>query len=124
LIKKKRTQETKICLLIILILFYYLLYLNTNNYFINFSNEEDVKIFIRSEFRIGETSRSQVEHALDNGVFGNLDCWESQAISRTAIVCESLASYAIVFPFKYRIIIEFNDGIVSEIIVFRFETVP
>jgi hypothetical protein len=90
--------------------------LTVNNYFINIDDAEEVRDIVASEFIIGETTTTEVENALNDGIFGDLDCLSSDNID-PRILCYALASYDMITPMNYLIIWRFSGDELVEIIV-------
>jgi hypothetical protein len=87
-----------------------------NNYFINIEDVEEVYNTVASEFVIGEATKTQVENALNDGIFGDLHCLPSDNID-PRILCYALASYDMITPMNYLIIWRFSGDELVEIIV-------
>jgi hypothetical protein len=102
--------------------------LTTSNYFINFDDAEQVYELIASEFPIGETTKTDVEHVLNAGIFGDLDCSQHDFVtddSDSQIYCDALASYSMVIPRFYLITLRFSEDVLVDIIVqVRYPNAP
>jgi hypothetical protein len=118
-----------VCLIGILFNFVRHYLLTMNNYFINIDDAAGVRDIIASEFFIEEITKTEVENALNNGVFGHLDCRSFQygggsEISDSVIVCDALGSHNLLFPRTYSITMGFRGDVFSEIEVQSFTDVP
>lgn len=92
--------------------------LTINNFFIQIETAEQVHDIFTSEFLIGESTRTEVENALNDGIFDGLDCFDFEFgtdISDSQITCKALGSYDIFIPKYYRIFLGFNEDILTEI---------
>lgn len=98
--------------------------LTMNNYFINFESSEQVYEIIASEFLIAETTKTDVENALADGIFGDLDCNYHQAEVVTTIdyriICKALGTTRFLFPHYYRIYLDFYENVLIEIEIETF----
>jgi hypothetical protein len=115
-----------VALCLIGILFFYVRYhlLTINNYFINFDDSEQAYEIVASQFLIAETTKTEVENALADGIFGNIDCnyYWAEIITTVdlRIICEALGSYGILFPKYYRINLDFYENVLTEIKIEAF----
>jgi hypothetical protein len=105
-----------VCLVGILFVFVRNRLLTTNNYFIDFDNAEQVYEVIASKFPLGDTTKIEVEEALNDRIFGDLECLPS-LINDPRILCYALASYEMIMPMNYLIIWRFSGNELVEIIV-------
>jgi hypothetical protein len=92
------------------------MYLTTRNYFINVDDVEEVYSVVASEFIIGESTKTDVENALNDRIFGDLTCLPD-VINDPRILCYALASYEPIMPMNYLIIWRFSEDVLLEIIV-------
>ena len=126
--KKKQHRKDKyghiglisvaLCLITIFSFFIRNHLLTMNNYFIDVEDSEQVYEIIASEFIIAETTRTEVENALADGIFGDLECIDfdfGTDISESQVSCTVLGSYDIFIPKHYLIFLGFNEGILVEI---------
>ena len=94
--------------------------LTMNNYFIDVEDSEQVYEIIASEFIIAETTKTEVENALADGIFGDLECnylqfEEGVHTIDSRIVCEALGTTRLLFPHYYQMSLGFKENILMEI---------
>lgn len=132
--KQKRVGKKNIIIKIVITIFvllscvilieaYHLYVVATKSVFLEIDDPMEVRRIVTSVFTIGETSRSQVEHELENGTLGLISCDERQyrtPLSEIILHCRVRASVSIIFPEMYSIMLGFNENILSEVEVVRY----
>lgn len=110
-----------VALCLVGILFFFVRYhvLTMNNYFISVDDEEQVYEIVASEFLIAETTKTDVENAIADDIFGNIDCdnyqFPENTYSHSRMICDALGSTRFLFPTYYRISFRFMENILTEI---------
>lgn len=113
-----------LCLVGILCLFIRSHLLTMNNYFINVDESEQVYEIVASEFLTTETTKTEVQTALAEGIFDNIDCdnyqFPENTYSNSRMICDALGSTRLLFPKYYRISFGFQENVLTKIEVDAF----